>query len=62
MTTRAEAIAAAGRVLAEGIAEQASRTPRAAAEAAYVPGGPTIDELEDRIRALRGLPPCQRAA
>ena len=55
--TREEAIAAAGRVLADGIAEQLSRTPNEAAEAAYVPGGPSVDELEDRIRAQRGLPP-----
>lgn len=52
MTTQAEAIADAGRVLARARADLLERPPRESAEAAYVPGGPDVDELERRIRAL----------
>jgi hypothetical protein len=48
-----EAIAAAGRVLANARARQGALTPREAAEEAYVPGGPPVDELEARIRRRR---------
>lgn len=58
--TRDEAIAAAGKALAAGRAEQAQRTPREAAEAAYQPGGKSIDELEALIREQRGLPAKRR--
>lgn len=44
---------AAGAVLAAARAEQDNRTPRQAAEAAYVPGGPSVEELERRITARR---------
>lgn len=57
MTTRDEAIQAAGEVLARGEAAAAQMTPRQAAEAAYTPTGPSVDELEDLIRADRGLTP-----
>lgn len=53
MTTREEAIEAAGRVWAAACARQAALTPREAAQEAYVPGGPSVDELEARIRARR---------
>jgi excisionase family DNA binding protein len=35
-------------------------TPREQAEAAYTPTGASVDELEDRIRESRGLPPIDR--
>ncbi|SES21173.1 hypothetical protein SAMN04488000_118131 [Lentzea albida] len=54
MTTREEAIRAAGTVLAHIRHLIATRTPRESAEAAWVPGGPSLDELERRIRVLRG--------
>lgn len=34
----------------------AQMTPREQAEAAYTPTGPSVEELEARIRARRGLP------
>lgn len=55
-----DAIERAGRLIAAGRAEQAQRTPREAAEAAYQPGGKSIDELEDIIRTQRGLPAKHR--
>lgn len=58
MSARDEAIAAAGRALADAIARRDALPPRAAAEEAHVPGGPSIDELEQRIRARRA---AQRA-
>lgn len=58
--TRDEAIAAAGACLAQARADQAGRSPREAAEAAYRPGGPSIDDLEAEIRADRGLPPVRQ--
>lgn len=52
--TREEAIEAAGRIVAGAIALRDSLPPRAAAEAAWTPSGPSVDELERRIRAQRG--------
>lgn len=49
--TRQEAIAAAGRILARARADLLEKSPRESAEAAYVPGGPSVDELQARIRA-----------
>lgn len=54
--TRDEAIDAAGKTFAAGRRQAAAMTPREQAEAAYTPTGPSVDELEDRIRARRGLP------
>jgi hypothetical protein len=51
--TRDDAIAAAGQILTDARALRDSLTPREAAEAAYRPGGPSIDELENRISAMR---------
>jgi hypothetical protein len=51
--TKEECLAAAGAALAEAVAEFEARTPREAAEAAYRPGGPSVEELEARIRAQR---------
>jgi hypothetical protein len=53
MTPREQAIAEAGRILAAGCARQAALSPREAAEEAYRPGGPSVDELERRITARR---------
>lgn len=52
--TRDEAIAAAGQALADATDRLATGDPRESALAAYVPGGPTVDELENRIRAWQG--------
>jgi len=56
----AQAIREAGEVLAMADVAMAQMTPREQAEAAYTPTGPPVDELEDRIRARRGLPPLDR--
>ena len=54
MTTRAEAIEAAGRVLAYAEAAAAQMTPREQAEAAWESDEiATVDELETKIRLLR---------
>lgn len=55
MTTYDEAINHAGRTLAEGIRRMQEGTPREAAERAYTPGGPSIDELEARITQFRNI-------
>lgn len=54
MTGREQAIAQAAGVFAAALAELDDTDPRTAAEAAYVPGGPSIASLEARIRARRG--------
>lgn len=59
--TRDEAVRDAGGVLAAALAEQDALPPRQAAERAHRPGGPSVEELEDLIRAERGLAP-KRAA
>lgn len=48
-----EALERAGRIWAAGCARQAALSPREAAEEAYVPGGPSLAELEAAIRAER---------
>lgn len=53
MTTYDEAINHAGRTVAEGLRRVQEGTPREAAERAYTPGGPGIDELEARIIRFR---------
>ncbi|WP_157936905.1 hypothetical protein [Geodermatophilus chilensis] len=53
MSGRSEALAAAGRAWAAACARQAALSPREAAKEAYVPGGPSVDELEERIRRRR---------
>ncbi len=55
-----EAIRRAGEVFAMGEIAAEQMTPREQAEAAYTPTGPPVDELEDRIRARRGLAPLDR--
>lgn len=56
MSTYQEAVNTFGRAVAAAIALRDSMSPRQAAEAAYTPGGPSVEELERRIRAHRGLP------
>lgn len=63
MTTRAEAIANAGDLLAVQDLALASMTPREQAEAAWTPTSRfSVDELEDLIRVDRGLEPLRRKA
>lgn len=53
MTTRDEAVRAAADVLASATADWWGRTDRENAEAAYVPGGPSVDDLEHQCRDIR---------
>jgi hypothetical protein len=55
MTVRAHAIAAAGRILALARRDLLEYSPRESAQAAHVPGGPSVDDLEQRIIARLGL-------
>lgn len=50
---RAEAIASAGAAIANGLAMRDALPPRQAAELAWTPTGPSVDELERLIRAQR---------
>ena len=55
MVTKAEAIAAAGRCIAEGRALSDSLPPEEAARLAWTPSSPyTVEQLTERIRARRG--------
>jgi hypothetical protein len=53
MRSRAEALAAAGRVLAEARVRRDSLSPEEAAQAAYVPGGRSVEELTAIVREQR---------
>lgn len=56
MPTREEAVASAGQKLATSDLACAQMTPREQAEAAWTPTSRhTVDELEDLIRADRGM-------
>lgn len=55
-----KAVMEAAEVLVTAREAIARMTPREQAEAAYTPTGPSVDELEDRIRAERGLSPLDR--
>lgn len=48
-----QAIAAAARVLGRARSRRDSMSPREAAEAAYTPGGPSVEELEALIVRFR---------
>lgn len=62
MTTRQEAINAAGDLAAAQDLACLSMTPREQAEAAFTPTSRfTVDELEDLIRIERGLQPIHDA-
>lgn len=54
--SREECVAAAGAILAQATQDLMDLPPRESALRAYVPGGPTVNELECRIRALLGIP------
>lgn len=61
--TREQAIQAAGEIYANGLHEAAQMTPRELAEAAWTPTlAMSVDELEDDIRARRGLAPVHAKA
>ena len=47
--TKAEAIDAAARVYARALRDLVELPPRQSAEAAYIPGGPSVDELQRLI-------------
>ena len=53
MCTYEEAIAAAARVLADARARIATLTAEEVAREAYVPGGPSVEELAEKVRRLR---------
>lgn len=53
MKTREQALEGLGRVVAEEAAATASLTPREAAERAWHPGGPSVEDLTEQIRAAR---------
>lgn len=56
-------IAAAGRALAHATARMNSMTPREIAEAAFTPGGPSVEQLELLAEArLLGKPLAPMAA
>jgi hypothetical protein len=61
MTTRAEAVKAAGQCFAEGLILRDSLPVEEAARLAYTPTGPSIAELEAKIRAQR-TPVTKRAS
>lgn len=59
--TREECIQAMVQRVVDSIALQATRTPRAAAKAAWYPSHRlTVDQIEDLIRERRGLPAIDR--
>ncbi|PXY16716.1 hypothetical protein [Prauserella flavalba] len=53
-----EAIEKAAHIFALACAEPDALPPRLAAEAAWYSGGPSVDEIEAKIREMRGLPPA----
>lgn len=56
-----QAIKEAGKVLAASDLAMAQMTPREQAEAAWTPTSRySVDELEELIRAERGMPPIDR--
>lgn len=62
-TTRSKAIHDAGGVFAATLRARESMTPRELAEASWTPTSRhSVDELEDLIRAERGLHPRARSA
>lgn len=51
--SRDDAITSAGGAFADGLAMRDALPPRQAAELAWTPTGPSVDELERRIRDMR---------
>lgn len=63
MPTRDECLAGFGAAMAVSNDACDRMTPREQAEAAWTPTSRcSVDELEDRIRADRGMPPIDRTA
>ncbi|MFC5184410.1 hypothetical protein [Actinomadura harenae] len=60
--TYEQAVAAAAQILADARARLARQTPEQAAEAAYVPGGLSREELAARVRELRAATAARRQA
>lgn len=60
--TKEEVLATAGEVLARGIAKVLSMDPHEAALAAQVNGGPSVEELEARIRVMHAQAAAAKAA
>lgn len=62
--TRDEAIRGAARAISAGVALRDSLPPRQAAELAWTPSGPSVEEIERRIRARREVarPAVERQA
>ena len=58
---REDAIRAAGAALALVLSELDALSPRQAAERAVASNGGSVDDVEDAIRADRGLRPLRRA-
>lgn len=59
--TREQAIERAAEAFANGLVTCTRMTPREQAEAAWTPTSPySVDELEDLIRADRGMEPVHR--
>lgn len=50
MATQEEVLKAASYIIGRAAARILTSTPREAAEAAYVPGGPSLEELEAGVR------------
>lgn len=61
--TREEAMRAAAAVYSRALTRIAHLTPEEAADAAYIPGGKSREELAELVRRLRAEhSACQRAA
>ncbi|HEY0889330.1 MAG TPA: hypothetical protein VGE38_06955 [Nocardioides sp.] len=60
MRTEEQGVDLAAAALANALATCEQMTPREQAQAAWTPDGPSVDELEDRIREHRGLTPLHR--
>lgn len=61
MTTREEALDRAAAIIVAGLNVRDSLPPREAAQLCWTPTGPSLDEIEGRIRAMRGLPAVRDA-
>ena len=61
-STRAECFEVAGHVLGQALQRLLSADPREAAERAYRERGPSVDELEARIRQMQAEQTKERAA
>lgn len=53
MATQEQIFKVASNVLGRELTRTLLMEPREAAEGAYLPGGPSVDELEQRIRDMR---------